>query len=170
MKNFEMIIEERRIIESQRIRNHKEDDSIIIMNNSQFERFYNYIDSNYHDEFEMKENEKNQNLKLFIDKSDSNNKIKIMIQYQIHIERDKDIRIKSQKRESDNHSFKLIYHRNKDDSLEFRIFESYKDENNKLKRIRLRNDKIKKIERDKEKMIKFFDSLFREEKKEKKII
>ena len=164
-----MIIEERRIIESQRIRNHKEDDSIIIMNNSQFERFYDYIDSNYHDEFEMRENEKNHNLKLFIDKSDSNNKIKILIQYQIHNDRDRDIKIKSQKRESDSHNFKLIYHRNKDDSLEFRIFESYKDENNKLKRIRLRNDKIKKIERDKEKMIKFFDSLF-EEKKERKII
>ena len=165
-----MIIEERRIIESQRIRNHKEDDSIIIMNNSQFERFYDYIDSNYHDEFEMKENKDNKNLKLFIDKSDSENQIQIEIQFQIHNDRDRDIKIDSRKRESDSHSFKIIYHRNKDNSLEYRIFESYRDSENKLKRIRIRDNEIKKIEKNKDKMIRYFNSLFKEEKKEKKII
>ena len=169
MKNFNEIIEMRKEIEIQRIRNNSENENIIIMNNSQFERFYDYIDSNYHDEFEMKENKDNKNLKLFIDKSNSENQIQIEIQSQIHIFRDKDIKIESRKRESDSHNFKIIYHRNKDNSLEYRIFESYRDENNKLKRIRIRNSEIKKIEKNKEKMMKYFNSLFNE-KKEKKII
>lgn len=170
MKNFNEIIEMRKDIEIQRIRNDIDNESIIIMNNSQFERFYDYIDSNYHDEFEMKENKDNKNLKLFIDKSDSNNQIQIRIEFQIHQERDKDIKIESRKREFDNHQFKIIYHRNKDNSLEYRIFESYRDSENKLKRIRIRNSEIKKIEKNKEKMIKYFNSLFKDEKKEKKII
>lgn len=169
MKNFNEIIEMRKEIEIQRIRNNSENENIFIMNNSQFERFYDYIDSNYHDEFEMKENKDNKNLKLFIDKSNSENQIQIEIQFQIHNDRDRDIKIDSKKRDSDNHKFKIIYHRNKDNSLEYRIFESYRDENNKLKRIRIRNSEIKKIEKNKDKMMKYFNSLFNE-KKEKKII
>ena len=170
MKNFNEIIEMRKEIEIQRIRNDIDNENIFILNNSQFERFYDFLDSNYHDEFEMKENKDNKNLKLFIDKSNSENQIQILIQYQIHNDRDRDIKIDSRKRESDSHSFKIIYHRNKDNSLEYRIFESYKDSNNKLKRIRIRNNEIKKIEKNKEKMMKYFESLFKEEKKEKKII
>ena len=170
MKNFNEIINERKEIEIQRIRNDIENENIFILNNSQFERFYDYIDSNFHDEFEMKDNKNNKNLKLFIDKSDSENQIQILIQYQIHQERDKDIKIDSRKRESDSHNFKIIYHRNKDNSLEYRIFESYRDSENKLKRIRIRNNEIKKIEKNKDKMMKYFESLFKEEKKEKKII
>ena len=170
MKNFNEIIEMRKEIEIQRIRNNSENENIFIMNNSQFERFYDYIDSNYHDEFEMKENKDNKNLKLFIDKSDSENQIQIEIQFQIHNDRDRDIKIDSRKRESDSHNFKIIYHRNKDNSLEYRIFESYRDSENKLKRIRIRDNEIKKIEKNKDKMIRYFNSLFKEEKKEKKII
>lgn len=165
MKKFNEIIEERRIIEIQRIREN-EDENFIIMNNSQYQRFIDYLNDNFKNEFEMKEEE---NKISFRDKSNHSNQIQIQIQFQIHIQRDKDIKIESRKRESDNHSFKLIYHRNKDDSIEYRIFESFRDSDNKLKRIRLRNSEIKKIEKNKEKMMKYFNSLFNE-KKEKKII
>lgn len=165
MKNFNEIIEMRKEIEIQRIRNDIDNENIFILNNSQFERFYDFLDSNYHDEFEMKENKDNKNLKLFIDKSNLENQIQILIQYQIHNDRDRDIKIDSRKRESDSHSFKIIYHRNKDNSLEYRIFESYRDSENKLKRIRIRNNEIKKIEKNKDKMMKYFNSLFKEEKK-----
>lgn len=162
MKNFNEIIEMRKDIEIQRIRNDKDDDSIFIMNNSQYERFYDFLNENYHDEFEMKENE---DFIHFREKNNHENQIKIRNESQIHISRDKDIKIDSKKRESDSHSFKIIYHRNKDNSIEYRIFESYRDENNKLKRIRIRNSEIKKIEKNKDKMIKYFNSLFKEEKK-----
>lgn len=165
MRKFEEIIEERRIIEIQRIKEN-EDENFIIMNNSQYQRFIDYLNENFKDEYEIKENEDRIS---FRDKSNHNNMIQIQIQFQIHIQRDKDIKIESRKREFDNHSFKLIYHRDRDNKKEFRIFESFRDENNKLKRIRLRNSEIKKIEKNEEKMKKYFDSLF-EEKKEKKII
>lgn len=170
MKNFNEIIEMRKEIEIQRIRNDIDNENIFIMNNSQYERFLDYLNENFENEFEMMDNKKDKNLKLFIDKSNKDNQIQILIQYQIHEMRDKDIKIDSRKRESDNHSFKIIYHRNKDNSLEYRIFESYRDSENKLKRIRIRNNEIKKIEKNKDKMIKYFESLFKEEKKEKKII
>jgi len=165
MKKFEEIINERKDIEIQRIREN-EDENLIIMNNSQYQRFIDYLNKNHKNEFEMKEEEDRIS---FRDKSNHNNMIQIQIQFQIHQMRDKDIKIISKKRESDSHSFKLIYHRDKDDKKEYRIFESFRDENNRLKRIRLRNSEIKKIEKNEEKMRKYFDSLF-EEKKEKKII
>lgn len=165
MRKFEEIIEERKIIEIQRIREN-EDENFIIMNNSQYQRFLDYLNENFKNEFEMKEEEDKIS---FRDKSNHDNMIQIQIQFQIHQMRDKDIKIDSRKRESDSHNFKIIYHRNKDNSLEYRIFESYRDSNNKLRRIRLRNDEIKKIEKNEKKMIEYFNSLF-EEKKEKKII
>lgn len=164
MKKFEEIINERKDIEIQNIR-FNEDENIHIMNNSQYERFINYLNENFKDEFEIKEDE---NKISFREKKNHSNMIQIKNESQIHISRDKDIKIESRKRD-DNHSFKLIYHRDKDNKKEYRIFESFRDENNKLKRIRLRNSEIKKIEKNEEKMKKYFDSLF-EEKKEKKII
>lgn len=165
MKKFEEIINERKDIEIQNIR-FNEDENIHIMNNSQYERFINYLNENFKDEFEIKEDE---NKISFREKKNHSNMIQIKNESQIHISRDKDIKIISRKRESDSHNFKLIYHRDKDNKKEYRIFESFRDENNKLKRIRLRNSEIKKIEKNEEKMMKYFDSLF-EEKKEKKII
>lgn len=165
MRKFEEIIEERKIIEIQRIREN-EDENIFIMNNSQYQRFLDYLNENFKNEFEMKEEEDRIS---FRDKENHENMIQIQIQFQIHQMRDKDIKIISRKRESDNHSFKLIYHRDKDNKKEYRIFESFRDENNKLKRIRLRNSEIKKIEKNEKKMKDYFESLFREEK-EKKII
>ena len=165
MKKFEEIINERKEIEIQRIRENEEE-NIYIMNNSQYERFINYLNENFKDEFEIKEEEDKIS---FREKKNHSNMIHIKNESQIHISRDKDIKIISRKRESDSHNFKLIYHRDKDNKKEYRIFESFKDENNKLKRIRIRNSEIKKIEKNEEKMRKYFDSLF-EEKKEKKII
>lgn len=165
MKKFEEIIEERKIIEIQRIREN-EDKNFIIMNNSQYHRFIDYLNENFKNEFEIKEEEDKIS---FRDKSNHDNMIQIQIQFQIHIQRDKDIKIESRKREYDNHSFKLIYHRDKDNKKEYRIFESFRDSNNKLRRIRIRNDEIKKIEKNEKKMRDYFNSLF-EEKKEKKII
>ena len=165
MKKFEEIINERKDIEIQNIR-FNEDENIHIMNNSQYERFINYLNENFKDEFEIKEEKDRIS---FREKKNHSNMIQIKNESQIHISRDKDIKIISRKRESDSHNFKLIYHRDKDDKKEYRIFESFRDENNKLKRIRLRNSEIKKIEKNEEKMKKYFDSLF-EEKKEKKII
>lgn len=165
MRKFEEIINERKEIEIQRIRENEEE-NIYIMNNSQYQRFLDYLNNNHKNEFEMKEED---NRISFRDKSNHDNIIQIRIEFQIHQMRDRDIKIESRKRESDNHSFKLIYHRNKDNSIEYRIFESYKDENQKLKRIRIRNSEIKKIEKNKDKMMKYFNSLFNE-KKEKKII
>lgn len=161
MKKFEEIINERKEIEIQRIRENEEE-NIYIMNNSQYQRFINYLNENFKNEYEMKEEE---NKISFRDKENHSNMIQIRIEFQIHQERDRDIKIESRKRESDNHSFKLIYHRDKDNKKEYRIFESFRDENNKLKRIRLRNSEIKKIEKNEEKMKKYFESLFREEKK-----
>ena len=161
MKRFEEIIEERRIIEIQRIREN-EDENFIIMNNSQYQRFIDYLNDNHKNEFEMKEEEDRIS---FRDKSNHDNMIQIQIQFQIHQMRDKDIKIESRKRESDNHSFKLIYHRDKDNKKEYRIFESFRDSNNKLKRIRLRNNEIKKIEKNEKKMKDYFNSIFKEEKK-----
>ncbi len=161
MKKFEEIINERKDIEIQNIR-FNEEDNIYIMNNSQYQRFINYLNENFKNEYEMKEKE---NKISFRDKSNHDNMIQIRIEFQIHQERDKDIKIISKKRESDNHSFKLIYHRDKDNKKEYRIFESYRDSENKLKRIRIRNSEIKKIEKNEEKMKKYFESLFKEEKK-----
>ena len=162
MRKFEEIIEERKIAEIQRIREN-EDENFIIMNNSQYQRFIDYLNNNHKNEYEMKEEEEDKI--SFRDKSNHDNMIQIQIQFQIHISRDKDIKIDSRKRESDNHSFKLIYHRDKDNKKEYRIFESFRDENNKLKRIRLRNDEIKKIEKNEKKMKEYFNNIFKEENK-----
>ena len=76
---------------------------------------------------------------------------------QIHNKIDRDIKIDSKK--IDNFNIKLIYHRKKDDSLEYRIFISYKNEDNKLIRNRLRNSKIDSISDNKEKMIEYYNNL-----------
>ena len=95
-----------------------------------------------------------------------NRKIINIFIIQIHESKDRDIKIKSDKIEEYN--LKLIYHRKSNDSKEFRIFISYYDENKKLRRKRLINSDIKKIDSNESKMIEFFDSLI--EKKEKEYI
>lgn len=72
---------------------------------------------------------------------------------QIHISRDKDIKIDMIK--ISEYNLKLIYHRKKDNSKEFRIFISYKDKEKKLIRKRYINEDIKKIHSEENKMIEF---------------
>lgn len=78
---------------------------------------------------------------------------------------DRDIKIDSKK--INDIGIKLIYHRDKNSEKEYRIFISYKDENKKLIRKRLRNKKIDSISRDEEKMISYYQNLTLEEIKEK---
>lgn len=79
------------------------------------------------------------------------------IKNQIHISRDKDIKIESKK--IDNFNIKLIYHRKKDESKEYRIFIAYKNEDNKLKRIRLLNEEIRDIHLNEKKMLEYFEKI-----------
>ena len=76
---------------------------------------------------------------------------------QIHQKLDRDIKIDMKK--IDDYNIKLIYHRKKDDSKEYRFFISFKDENNHLRRKRMINDSIRKIHNDKEKMIDYFNKI-----------
>lgn len=79
------------------------------------------------------------------------------IKNQIHIPRDRDIKIDMKK--IDNYNIKLIYHRKKDNKKEYRLFISFKDEENNLRRIRMINDEIKSIHSDEKKMIEYFKKL-----------
>ena len=76
---------------------------------------------------------------------------------QIHQKLDRDIKIDMKK--LDEYNLKLIYHRKKDDSKEYRLFISYKDENKKLIRKRMINDNIRKIHNDEDKMIEYFNKI-----------
>lgn len=103
--------------------------------------------SNYNEiiEFLNEENEDNISIDNFEIKS------------QIHISRDRDIKLDMRK--IDNYNIKLIYHRKKDSSKEYRLFISFKNENKELKRIRYINDSIKKIHSDENKMIELFNKI-----------
>lgn len=87
------------------------------------------------------------------------------IKNQIHIPRDRDIKIDMKKIE--NYNIKLIYHRKKDNEKEYRLFISFKDEENNLKRIRMINDEIKSIHSDEKKMIEYFNKLEKKNQIEK---
>lgn len=76
---------------------------------------------------------------------------------QIHQKLDRDIKIDMKK--IDDYNIKLIYHRKKDDSKEYRLFISYKDENKKLIRKRMINDSIRKIHNNEDKMIDYFNKI-----------
>lgn len=76
---------------------------------------------------------------------------------QIHNKIDRDIKIDMKK--IDDYNIKLIYHRKKDDSKEYRLFISYKDENKKLIRKRMINNSIRKIHNSEDKMIDYFNKI-----------
>lgn len=80
----------------------------------------------------------------------------IELKIQNHISRDRDIKIESRKIE--NFNLKLIYHRLKDSSKEYRIFLSFK-ENESLKRLRLINPQIKEIYKDESNMKDYFNKI-----------
>lgn len=76
---------------------------------------------------------------------------------QVHTHQDRDIKIDSTK--IGDFGVKLIYHRMKDDSKQYRIFISYKDDNGKLIRRRLVNDAIKAIQDSEKKMKEYYMNL-----------
>ena len=65
---------------------------------------------------------------------------------QVHIPRDRDIKIESTK--IGDYGVKLIYHRMKDDTKQYRIFISYKNDEGKLIRRRFLNDEMKAAQED----------------------
>lgn len=76
---------------------------------------------------------------------------------QIHISRDRDIKIESRK--LDKYGIKLIYHRDSKGEKEYRIYISYKNQDGKLIRKRLRNETIELISRDEKKMIDYYQKI-----------
>lgn len=80
---------------------------------------------------------------------------------QIHEKRDRDIKIDMKK--IDNFNLKLIYHRKKDNNKEYRLFISFKDKENNLKRIRMINEEIKDIHSNEKKMIEYFNKISKKE-------
>ena len=75
---------------------------------------------------------------------------------QVHESKDRDIKIESGK--VDDINVKLIYHRMKDDSKQYRIFLAKKIDG-KLKRTRLVNEEIKNIQTDEKKMIEYYQKI-----------
>lgn len=104
---------------------------------------------------DMRKNEINSYLENELSEDELNEIFEKKIQ--IHQKKDKDIKIDMKK--IDEYNLKLIYHRKKDDSKEYRLFISYKDENNKLIRKRLINDSIKKIHNNEDEMINLFNKI-----------
>jgi len=99
----------------------------------------------------------------FRDSDDKKNyQIKFRL-FQFHNLIDRDIKIKSEKF-NQFINLKLIYHRKKNNEKEFRIFYSFKDKNQKLRRFRLLNENIQKIQNDEEKMIEYFDDLIKNQR------
>lgn len=80
---------------------------------------------------------------------------------QIHEKRDRDIKIDMKK--IDNFNLKIIYHRKKDNNKEYRLFISFKDKENNLKRIRMINEEIKDIHSNEKKMIEYFNKISKKE-------
>lgn len=80
---------------------------------------------------------------------------------QIHEKRDRDIKIDMKK--IDNFNLKIIYHRKKDNNKEYRLFISFKDKENNLKRIRMINEEIKEIHSNEKKMIEYFNKISKKE-------
>lgn len=75
---------------------------------------------------------------------------------QVHTPKDRDIKIESTK--VGEIGIKLIYHRMKDQSKQYRIFIAEKVDG-KLKRTRLVNDEIKNIQSDEKKMIAYYQKI-----------
>lgn len=96
--------------------------------------------------------DKDDDSKILIKKKNRNFK-KIQIrEKQVHTPKDRDIKIESIK--VDDIGVKLIYHRKSNNEKEYRIFLSKKIDG-KLKRIRLRNEDVKKIESSEKEMIEY---------------
>ena len=125
-----------------------------LLNDFNFEIIFNEEKQKY----QLSKKNYNELIDFLNENSDENINIEnFEIKNQIHISRDKDIKIESKK--IDNFNIKLIYHRKKDESKEYRIFIAYKNEDNKLKRIRLLNEDIKEIHLNEKKMKEYFEKI-----------
>lgn len=149
---LEEIIEVLMEKEVQRIR-FDEDKKEFIFNLSQFNRFFN----EYKDVLTFNKNKKDEYMYLVINKNDSKDKIRIRIQVQNHETKLNDIKIQTIKKS--DFSLKLIYHIGKSRLKEYRIFLSFYDENNRLKRFRIKTDRMEKIKDKEDESIKYLEQL-----------
>ena len=111
----------------------------------------------FNQNFQIIDEEKN--LKIIRDLKNNQNILKIKI-IQIHIQKNQDIKLEMIK--IDRYNLKLIYHMKKNQKKEYRIFISYKNSDNKLKRFRLLNDDIMKIQNNEKKMRNYLKNIIEE--------
>lgn len=111
----------------------------------------------FNQNFQIIDIEKNQ--KIIRDINNNQNILKIRI-IQIHIQKNQDIKIDMKK--IDRYNLKLIYHLKKNQKKEYRIFISYKNSDNKLKRFRLLNEDIMKIQNNEKKMRNYLNNIIEE--------
>lgn len=148
---LEEIIEVLMEKEVQRIR-FDEDKKEFIFNLSQFNRFFN----EYKDVLTFNKNKKDEYMYLVVNKSDSKDKIRIRIQVQAHETKLQDVKIQTIKKS--DFSLKLIYHIGKTRLKEYRIFLSFYD-GDKLKRFRIKTDRMRKVEEHEDESIKYLEEL-----------
>lgn len=149
---LEEIIEVLREEEAQRI-NFDENNKEYIFNASQFQRFFD----KYQNSLTFNKNKKDDFIYQIVNKEDSKDKIKIRIIPQFHETRLNDVKIKSIKKAIFN--LKLIYHYDKSNNKEYRIFLSFYDDNKKLKRYRIKSSKMKEVQKDMNESIKYLDEI-----------
>ena len=111
----------------------------------------------FNQNFQIIDEEKN--LKIIRDLKNNQNILKIKI-IQIHIQKNQDIKLEMIK--IDRYNLKLIYHMKKNQKKEYRIFISYKNSDNKLKRFRLLNEDIMKIQNNEKKMRNYLNNIIEE--------
>ena len=111
----------------------------------------------FNQNFQIIDIEKNQ--KIIRDINNNQNILKIRI-IQIHIQKNQDIKLEMMK--IDRYNLKLIYHMKKNQKKEYRIFISYKNSDNKLKRFRLLNEDIMKIQNNEKKMRNYLKNIIEE--------
>ena len=111
----------------------------------------------FNQNFQLIDEEKN--LKIIRNIENNQNILKIKI-IQIHIQKNQDIKLEMMK--IDRYNLKLIYHMKKNQKKEYRIFISYKNSDNKLKRFRLLNEDIMKIQNNEKKMRNYLKNIIEE--------
>ena len=111
----------------------------------------------FNQNFQIIDEEKN--LKIIRNIENNQNILKIKI-IQIHIQKNQDIKLEMMK--IDRYNLKLIYHLKKNQKKEYRIFISYKNSDNKLKRFRLLNEDIMKIQNNEKKMRNYLKNIIEE--------
>lgn len=151
-KNLEEIIEILREEEVQKI-NFDENNKEYIFNASQFQRFFD----KYQNSLTFNKNKKDEFVYQIVNKEDLKDKIRIRIIPQTHETKMNDIKIKTIKKSIFN--LKLIYHIDKSNNKEYRIFFSYYDDEKKLKRLRIKSKKMKEVEKDLNKSLEYLNEL-----------